>query len=244
MIEQCIKISNMYPDNLKVGNVEFDKIEFKGGRLNAYLEDAYLSEKFPIARLKRNGNTWMSITPMELESHITHISEATGDVLVGGLGMGYYITQIVSKSDVRSVIVIEKDPEVVEAYKALIKTNPMYFSNDKVHIIQGDLFNVLPTLKETVFNYTYLDIWLDMCFDTIANDFEKINDLDGINTHRVGFWGMEKFVFNCLQEYQHYYLPAELCEILKDELVNKFGEVVEWCHDLSIDLITQLQEDE
>lgn len=112
MIEQCIEIAKNYPSDLTVGNASFNKIEFKGGRMDGYLEQRYLSEHFDVARLARNGNTWMSITPMELESHITHVLEATGDVLVGGLGMGYYITQIVSKPDVKSVVVIEKDMEV------------------------------------------------------------------------------------------------------------------------------------
>lgn len=199
MIEQCIEIAKNYPSDLTVGNASFNKIEFKGGRMDGYLEQRYLSEHFDVARLARNGNTWMSITPMELESHITHVLEATGDVLVGGLGMGYYITQIVSKPDVKSVVVIEKDMEVIEAYDKLMKTNPTYFSNNKLTILHGDLFEILPDIKDMFtfeFSYAYLDIWLDMCFDTISNDFEKINDPGGIGADRVGFWGMEKFVYH------------------------------------------------
>jgi hypothetical protein len=240
MIEQCIEIAKNYPSDLTVGNASFNKIEFKGGRMDGYLEHRFLSEHFDVARLERNGNTWMSITPMELESHITHVLEATGDVLVGGLGMGYYITQIVSKPDVKSVIVIEKDMEVIEAYNALIKTNPTYFSNGKLHIIQGDLFETIPTLKETNFDYTYLDIWLSMDFDLISSDFEKINDLCGIRADRVGFWGMEKFVYGKVQNLQWHYDPEEMSELIKEELCSEFGEVMEWCYKPSIELMIQL----
>ena len=243
MIEQCIEVSKLYPAHLEVGNSKFDKIEFtKGNRLDYYLEThKFPLENFPIARLKRNGNTWMSITPMELESHITHVLEATGDVLVGGLGMGYYITQIVAKADVRSVTVIEKDIEVIQAYKKLIESNPTAFDNSKLHIMHGDMFDLIPKLdKKFEYNYAYLDIWLDMCFDAISSDLEKLNDIGGINCTKLGFWGMEKFVYEKFKEYHHEYGPEEMLEMIQDELVDNFGSVMEWCYKPSIELFIQL----
>ena len=243
MIEQCIEIAKNYPDDLTIGNASFNKIPFTGGRMDGYLTDRFLTDEFPVARLCRHGRTWMSITPMELESHITHILEATGDVLVGGLGMGYYITEIIKKPEVTSVVVIEQDHEVIEAYNKLIESNHEYFHNNKLTIVHGDLFEVLPKIKDQFkFNYAYLDIWLDMCFDTLGEDFAKIKDLGGINAHKVGFWGMEKFVYGHLIRNQYHYSPEELADIIQDELCENFGEVMEWCYKPSIELFIQLED--
>lgn len=240
-IAQCNEIAKNYPSDLTVGNASFNKIAFEGGRMDGYLESRFLSDKFDVARITRNGSTWMSITPMELESHITHIMEATGNVLVGGLGMGYYITQIVAKENVKSVVVIEKDPEVIEAYNKLIESNPVYFSNNKLQIIEGDFFDLTLYLKENfTFDYAYLDIWLEMDFDQISEDFEKLNDLGGINAYRVGFWGMEKFVYHKVIDLQWHYKPEEMSELIKDEICSSFGELMEWCYKPSIELIIQL----
>lgn len=242
MISRCIEITKNYPDELTIGNSSYKKRKFKGGRLDGYLEDRFLSDCFDIAVLTRNGNTWMSITPMEIESHITHIKEATGNVLVAGLGMGYYITQIVHKQELTSVTVIEKDIEVIEAYNLLIKSNSEYFSNNKLKIIHGDLFDVAPKLKDA-YDYAYFDIWLDMDFDLISEDFEKLNDLGGINANKIGFWGMERFVCNHISSMQWNYTPEEMSEMIKDEIVSIFGENTAWIYLKSIELMMELEPD-
>ena len=79
-----------------------------------------------------------------------------------------------------------------------------------------------------------------MCFDEISSDFEKLNDVGGINSTKVGFWGMEKFVYNHFIRYQHECGADEMLELIKEELCNDFGEVMEWCYKPSIELFIQL----
>src|SRR3974377_1497787 len=55
---------------------------------------------------------WMSLTPMELESHMPHIAAAHGTVVVAGLGMGFYLYNVLCKPEVRKVIVLEKNKDV------------------------------------------------------------------------------------------------------------------------------------
>ena len=84
------------------------------------------------------------------------IDEATGDVLVCGLGLGYYPFMVSLKKDVKSITVIEKDPNIIKIFKEnLFKFFP---NKDKIHIVQDD---AIKYLKETRNNFTYcfIDLW-------------------------------------------------------------------------------------
>jgi hypothetical protein len=59
-------------------------------------------------------DTWMSITPHEMWSQRSGVQAATGRVILGGLGMGWLLRQISKKPTVKSIIVIEKDADLLE----------------------------------------------------------------------------------------------------------------------------------
>ena len=240
VIKNCVAVTKNYPHNLKVGNSKIEVVDFPGGRLDYYMQDMFLAHGFKVARLVKNKTLWMSITPMEVESHITHVNEATGNVLVGGLGMGYYITQIVAKEDVKKVTVIEYNKEIIALYLKLIEDNPTYFSNNKVEIIHGDLFETIPTLTEK-YDYAYLDIWEELGSSAISPDLIKIADSGGIDAKKLGFWGMERFVRDYIDDMQYEgYLDEEVAIVLNEKVVEEFGEELAWCIKPSVKLIKEL----
>src|SRR5262249_37764379 len=71
------------------------------------------TKQYPGWMFKKNGKIWMSLTRMETESHLPHIAAATGHTVVAGLGMGFYLYNILRKPDVTKVTVLEKDSRVV-----------------------------------------------------------------------------------------------------------------------------------
>lgn len=243
IIEYCKEISALYPSTgISEGDCEVLTKDFTGGRLDSYLTDMYfVSEGFPVAMLQRAKKTWMSITPMEVESHLTHIEHATGDVFVGGLGMGFYITQIVKKSDVKSVVVVEQDTNVIRMYNKLIENDPVTFSNNKLKIVHGDLFAFIKKDKKK-YDYAYLDIWLSMDFDEYLRDFSKIKK-GGLKATKVGFWGMERLVRDIIASNQWLCSTSELHDMMVEELA-KYHPSCVWAKVPSIELLMKLTHDE
>ena len=99
-----------------------------------------------------NRECIMSNTPMEKRTNTEFICNANGDVFIAGLGIGLIILPIQEKEEVKSITVLEKYSEII---KLVGDQLPL---NDKVKIIQGDVFNYeFP--KGTKFDAIYFDIW-------------------------------------------------------------------------------------
>lgn len=82
-------------------------------------------------------HVWMSLTPSELASQNSGIRAATKDVVLVGLGMGWLFKQIVKKKTVKSVVVIEKDKNLLDWFGTKLCE-----SEEKVvDIICDDFFN-------------------------------------------------------------------------------------------------------
>lgn len=176
----CEEASSYKED--EVGSCKI-KLACISGRLDGYLGNRdWLLETDNIWTpiLGIDGSTMMSLTQMEVDSHRLHIGNATGNVLVGGLGLGYFVRMIEGKDDVNSITVVEKNADVIELITKQIK-----FS-DKVKIVNEDIFE-----HKGEYDFAYIDIWGSMDFDLILEDMhEKI--LNNIIADRYGFWGQEQ----------------------------------------------------
>lgn len=53
-------------------------------------------------------------TNMEINTHLTAIDVAHGNVLVTGLGLGMFLTAILQKPELKSITVIEQSEEVIQ----------------------------------------------------------------------------------------------------------------------------------
>lgn len=96
-------------------------------------------------------NTWMEDYTNEV-----FVRVAKGDVLIGGLGLGLIVQLIQNKKDITSITIIEPHQEIIDF---VTKTIPF---NEKVKIIQGDVFTFAP---ESKYDVIYFDIW-----NTIGSD--------------------------------------------------------------------------
>ena len=148
-------MSQMFPKMYEVlkpckcGSVEVDIMDFTRENIPLRALMSGISEgKF--ARLLVNGHVMMSETPMEHRTNREFVWDAHGDVLVGGLGLGMILLAVQDKEKVRSITVIEKNQDVIDAvYHQL----PL---NQKVTLIQDDVFTWKPDRK---YDCVYMDIW-------------------------------------------------------------------------------------
>ena len=100
----------------------------------------------------------MSLNPNEIETMKPYIKKGEGHVLVLGLGMGYVPFMLAVKDDVKSITIIEKDPEIIALFKSLIY--PSFPRKEKIRIIEDDAIKYLQkTEKKPSFDYIFADLW-------------------------------------------------------------------------------------
>lgn len=100
------------------------------------------------------GDVMMSDTPMELETNAVAVARATGDVLIGGLGLGLVALAIRRKPAVRTVTVVEIDPVLISLMRQYVP--PL---QDRITIIPGDIWDYRP--GRTRYDTIYIDVWLN-----------------------------------------------------------------------------------
>ena len=122
---------------------------------------------------------WMSITPNEIITMEEDVDKATGDVLTIGLGLGYYAYMVHLKDDVKSVTIVERQPEVIEIFEKYIL--PQFEHPEKIRIVNEDAFEYLEKLEDGKFDYCFCDIWQNptdgmedyLHIKKLGNRFEK-----------------------------------------------------------------------
>ena len=132
----------------------------------------------------------MSITPNEVYTMKKPIQRATGDVLVCGLGLGYFVYKCLLKEDVKSITVIEKDKEIIDLFTKYIL--PKFPNNDKVTIIHSDIFEY-NNFKDKDYDYSFVDIWrTPLEIDLYIKSKRLFNSLDNIKIK--DFWIEDSFM--------------------------------------------------
>lgn len=99
------------------------------------------------------GNIWMSVTPNEVMSQRSGIEAAEGTVVVGGLGLGWFVRKVCEKACVERVIVVEQSQELLDWYGYDLCAKHSKVSD----VICDDIYNQLGSHGSDA---TYLlDIW-------------------------------------------------------------------------------------
>ena len=65
---------------------------------------------------KQIPEPWMSITPQEIITQRPGIQRASGTVMVGGLGLGWFLRKVHDRDEVERVILVEKCQELLDWY--------------------------------------------------------------------------------------------------------------------------------
>jgi hypothetical protein len=121
-----------------------------------------------LIRTKPYTSLVMSDTPMEINTNWRFIHNSNGHCLVGGLGVGLVLLSAQDRGEVKSILVVEKEQEIIDL---VLRRLPV---NDKVTVICDDILTWRPE-KGVLFDTIYFDIW-----DTISGD----NNSDICKLHR------------------------------------------------------------
>ena len=121
-----------------------------------YLEKSvlgYFENNFHFIALNKNKETWMSVTPNEINTMKRAVEKAHGEVLVYGLGLGYFPFMISLKNDVKSIKIIEKDQQIIDIFVKFIF--PQFPKKEKIEIIKADALSY----SNANFDYAFIDLW-------------------------------------------------------------------------------------
>jgi len=104
---------------------------------------------FPIVILSEDGKTWMSDSPLEVESVMGAVEMAKGDCLISGLGIGLLPTLLYNMVD--SIDIVEINPDVIDLVYYQI-------ANPTTCIINDDIYHYLDTTDRN-YDFIHIDIW-------------------------------------------------------------------------------------
>lgn len=155
---------------------DFIRVNYRAG--DTIIEDCPLFQK--------DGNTWMSLTPMEIQSHYLPIKHGRGNERVAtvGLGIGYFTVMVMSSPIVKQLDVYEIDPEVIELFKKNFSGREGF---KKVNFIQGDFRE---TFKGKEYDFCFLDPYQTLQEDKILEDYVMLQEKNRIGLLR--HWGVER----------------------------------------------------
>jgi hypothetical protein len=81
---------------------------------------------------------WMSLTPHEMISQRQGVRLATGTVLVGGLGMGWFLQKVCAKPSVKKVILVERRQPLIDWLLPAIKKLWPHVNEKLQEVVAGD----------------------------------------------------------------------------------------------------------
>lgn len=154
---------------------------------------AFFEEGFSFPAVLEDGNEWMTLTPVDVDTCEREIEKAHGKVVTFGLGLGYYAYMVSEKENVDSITVVEKSESVIRLFNKHIL--PRFAHKEKVRVVNRDAFEyaekVMPSER---FDYAFVDTWRD------ASDglpmYEKMKKLEHLSpTTEFDYW-IENFIIS------------------------------------------------
>ena len=120
----------------------------------------FFPEAFSFPVVQEEGREWMAIKPNEIETMQPALDRVEGRVLTLGLGLGYFAYMASLKESVRSITVVERDPDAIRLFESRIL--PQFPHGEKLAIIQGDAFEYLENrMPRSPFDFAFVDLWHD-----------------------------------------------------------------------------------
>ena len=153
----------------------------------------FFCEDFSFPAVLENGNEWMTLTPVDLDTCEDAIEQAHGKVITFGLGLGYYAYMVSEKENVDSVTVVEKSAEVIRLFNKHIL--PQFPNKNKIKIINADAFKYAEAqMPGECYDVAFVDTWRD------ASDGEpmyvKMKKLEQLSPDTKFLYWIENFLIS------------------------------------------------
>lgn len=201
---------NPYYKNIKITDVKDGKWEYRCESYPAYrgviCHDmmlcpdfrevpplGFFPEKFDFPAVLEDGNEWMTLTPVDLDTSDEAIEAAHGRVVTFGLGLGYYAYMCQEKPEVESITVVERSPDVIRLFRTYIL--PQFSHPEKVKIVEADAFEYAErVMPNEGFDVAFVDTWRD------ASDgepmYKRMKPLEALSPNTRFLYWIENFLIS------------------------------------------------
>ena len=206
-------VNNPYYRNIKIPDVKKGRWELKSESYPAYrgviaadmiIRDdfteipplGFFKEEFRFPAVLEDGNEWMTLTPVDLDTSDEAIESARGKVVTFGLGLGYYTYMVSEKDEVASITVVEKDPDVIALFREYVL--PQFSHPEKVHIVNADAFEYAEKeMPKERFDLAFVDTWRDASDG--APMYERMKRLEHLSPDTEFIYWIENFLISRLR---------------------------------------------
>ena len=142
-----------------------------------------LDQKICVLRDLKKREIVMSDSWMEQSTNIDTVREASGHVLIGGLGIGMILLAMQENLNIESITVVEISQELHDFIA------PNLGLNDKVKIVISDIHDFIPDKK---YDFVYCDIWNDISGDNFDEMCELTSKFRGSETKHWRYFSSEE----------------------------------------------------
>lgn len=151
----------------------------------------FFKQTFRYPAIQHDGREWMTLTPNEILTMRQSISNASGHVLVYGLGLGYYTFMVSQKSSVESVTVVDYDADIIRLFRSYLL--PQFANAHKITVLENDAFGharncAFRRTDGEPFDSVFVDLWHDVS-DGLPL-YHRMKDLQPLAsaTTRFDYW--------------------------------------------------------
>ena len=138
----------------------------------------------PVLRL--DGEVWMSLTPMEVQSTFMAIRLAHGRVGTAGMGLGYFVQRALEKPEVESVIVYELNDDVLQLYRRTFGVHPkLELHHANARLLEGEQWD-----------FFYADFYRHLLTPQAIDDMAALSSANLIGSYH--WWSIEQTVLEAL----------------------------------------------
>lgn len=229
--------NNPYYRNIKIPEIRKGKWEFRREKYPAYrgviADDMIMSdsfreipplgffrEEFEFPAVLEDGNEWMTLTPVDLDTSDYAIERAHGKVVTFGLGLGYYAYMVSNKESVDSITVIEKSSDVIALFKEYVL--PQFAHPEKVRVIEADAFDYAEReMPFEGYDVAFVDTWRDASDG--APMYERMKGLERFSPDTEFIYWIENFLVSRLRAIKY----AELSERIDRGEDITYSEVID-----------------
>ena len=121
----------------------------------------------------------MSDVPDEMRDHREAVRQATGHVLINGLGLGMVLAAVLKRPEVTSVTVVELDADVISLVAP-------HYSDARLSIVHASAFDYQPP-KAIRYGAVWHDIWDSICADNLP-EMTRLKRKYGRRANWQGCW--------------------------------------------------------
>jgi tRNA threonylcarbamoyl adenosine modification protein (Sua5/YciO/YrdC/YwlC family) len=181
----------------------------------------FFDKEFRFPAVLEDGNEWMTLTPVDLDTCEEAIAKAHGNVVTFGLGLGYYAYMASEKPEVKSVTVVELSSGIIRLFEKHLL--PQMKNGHKIQIVNADAFDYATLAMPSMdFDVAFVDTWRDASDGTSM--YTRMKELECLSPKTEFMYWIENFLRSRLRAERFAELYA-MYENKSKNLPEKYEEI-------------------